>query len=149
MVHLRDDGVFPYPRDVLWRFLDLHVRDDRIRSIHPSVLAQRTVSASPTQVVLDRTLVARGREYPVTWTITTDRPSTLRWEIPTAPQGPFVPGSYVANRYTEVPGGTRVETEVEMSIVGVPRFLQTLLVRRVLREIDGEDLAYLRSHRLE
>ena len=146
MVRLVDEGVFPRSREQLWKFLDLHTADDVIHSIHRGVLDQRTLSTSGEEILLARTLDARGKARAVRWKITAHRPDWIRWEIVEAPEGPMALGSYLLNRYSDDPGGTRVQTESEIRIVGVPGFLQKRVVRGVLAEIDREDLAYLAAH---
>jgi hypothetical protein len=146
MVRLVEEGLFPYPRPTLWKFLDLHTRDDLIHEIHPGVLEQRTLRHKGEEFLFARTLNARGKYRAVKWRITSKAPDWLRWEITEAPEGPMTPGSYVMNRYSEAPGGTHVATEIEITVRGVPGFLQRRVVRRVLDDIDAEDLAYLKAH---
>jgi hypothetical protein len=55
-------------------------------------------------------------------------------------------GSWVSNRYSEVPGGTLVVTEGDITVLGFPRFLQKRLARTVLNRIDAQDQAYLRKN---
>jgi hypothetical protein len=142
-----EQGVIPIPPDQLWRFLELHARDDVISSIHPDVLSQQTIDRQGDAALVERTLRFRGKPRPTRWRISWAPPERSRWEIIDAPEGPMAKGSWVENRYSEVPTGTLVVTEADITVVGFPRFLQSRLARTVLNRIDAQDLAYLRRSR--
>jgi hypothetical protein len=146
MARYVDEGVFPLPREALWKFLELHVRDDTISQIHPGVLRQETISAANDEYLMRRTLDARGTPRTVLWKIRYHRPDWARWETTEAPEGPFVAGSHLENHYTEDPGGTRIRTDVDIALRGVPGLFQKRIVRSVIGTIDDEDLAYVRAH---
>ncbi len=149
MVRVVDEGLFPQPRAALWKFLDLHLQDESIHAIHPAVLDQRTLRTDGEEVRLTRTLQARGRAKAVGWKITAHRPDWQKWEIVEAPEGPMAVGSYLLNRYTEVPGGTQVASEADITLTGIPRLFQRRILRRVFDDLDREDLAYLAAHPIE
>jgi len=138
-------SVFPAPRERLWRVLKLHVEDDQIGRIHPNFLFQRQVSREGNRWVLERKIRLLGRNYTTTWTVEMTPPETYRWEI-VASDGLLVPGSYVENKYTDAEdGGTKVSTTVQMTLKGVPGFLQNWMIKRNLSRGDDEDLEYLRK----
>ena len=138
-------SVFPAPRERLWRVLKLHVEDDQIGRIHPNFLFQRQVSREGNRWVLERKIRLLGRNYTTTWTVEMTPPETYRWEI-VASDGLLVPGSYVENKYTEAEdGGTKVSSIVQMTLKGVPGFLQNWMIKRNLSRGDDEDLEYLRK----
>jgi hypothetical protein len=135
--------VFPRPIASVWEFLRLHVDDHQIHAIHPLVLRQRTARSEGNSVFVVRTIDVRGKPKESTWKITSEPPTLARWEI-TEGQGPWTQGSWLENRYTEVPGGTQIETRGEITILGLPFFLsQRKWVTKVLDQIATEDLAFL------
>ncbi|MGA9840031.1 MAG: hypothetical protein WBF81_00495 [Thermoplasmata archaeon] len=146
MAKYSDRGVLSVSRSNLWNFLELHTREDMLPRIHPDVVHQRIVRQSPGEVVVERGIRFRGKVRPNTWKLTSGPPDWSRWEILEAPEGPMTKGSWVANRYSEVPGGTLVVTEGEVSVVGFPRFLQGRLAKTALNRIDAQDREYLRHH---
>jgi hypothetical protein len=146
MVKFSDEGTLPVPRDRLWRFLELHARDDAVGQIHPGILRQQTQSSSAGEYRVARMIDARGTPCPTQWKITYRVPDYSAWEIVEAPNGPMTVGSRVENHYSDVPGGTRIRTDVDLTIARLPRLFQKRIVRRVLRGIDDEDLAYLTTH---
>jgi hypothetical protein len=146
MARYADQGVIPVPRAKLWSFLNLHTQADVISQIHPEVVSQQVVSEAPGEVVVARGIDFRGKVRPNIWKISSHPPDTLRWEVLDAPDGPMVKGSWVANRYSDAPGGTLVATEGDITVLGLPGFLQKRLARTVLGRIDKQDQAYLRTH---
>jgi hypothetical protein len=146
MVRYADQGVVPIPREKLWSFLNLHTQSDVIPLIHPDVVTQRIVSQSPGEVVVARGINFRGKIRPNTWRLTSAPPESLRWEVLEAPEGSMEKGTWVANRYSDVPGGTLVVTEGDVTVVGFPRFLQKRIARTALNRIDRQDQAYLQKN---
>lgn len=147
MAHYSGEGGMPVSRARLWEFLLLHADAGVIGQIHPEVIDQRVVRSSPAEALLERTLrFGRDRTRTSTWKVTTQPPDMFRWEI-VGGEGPLEIGSWVENHYTDgSDGSTQVRTEGELSIHGIPRFLQKTAVRRALNSIDGQDVAYLRAH---
>lgn len=146
MARYSDEGVIPISRERLWQFLDLHTRADSITLIHPGVVSQRIITQSESEVVVAREIEFRGTARPNTWKLTSHPPDSLRWEVLEAPQGPMQPGTWVENHYSDVPGGTRIVTEGEIAVVGVPRFLMSRIARSVMNRIDKQDRDYLRQN---
>ena len=144
MTHFTMESVFPAPREQLWRVLKLHPEDDQIGRIHPNILSQRQISREGNRWVLERKMRLLGRNYTTTWAVEITPPEMYNWEI-VASDGLLVPGSHVENRYTEAGEGTKVSTTVEMSLKGIPGFLQSWLIKRNLGQADDEDLKYLRK----
>lgn len=142
MVRYVDESVVPIPRDRLWRLLDQHAREGEISRIHPEVVSQQTVSQGPGELVVKRGVRMFRRVVNATWKISFMAPERYRWEILDG-NGPWAAGSYLANQYSDAPGGTLVRTEAELTVVGLPGFLQNRIVRLVLGRIDGEDLDFL------
>ena len=138
------EGIFPAPREELWKLLKLHVEGSEITRIHGNVLSQREVSREGNRWVVERKLRLMGKEYMTTMAVTVAPPEMYRWEI-VASDGLFAPGGFVENKYTEAEGGTKVTTSVEMTLKGVPGVLQGWLIKRNLSQADGEDLKYLKK----
>ena len=139
------DEVFPYPREAVWRLLRDHTDDTLISRIHPLILTQRTVARSEGSATVDRTIDARGRSLASQWRYTYRAPDQLRWEVVSG-TGPYAPGSWMENRYSDAPGGTRIQSRGELKISVLPFLLpQRPFLRRVLDSIDAEDQRYLRG----
>jgi hypothetical protein len=145
MTEYRAEGLFPFPRNRLWELLGAHRDPEQISRIHPLVRSQRTVSAESNTMVVDRTIEARGKEYASRFKMVQDPPVMTRWEVVSG-DGPWANGSWLENRYRDAPGGTWVESSGDLRIQVLPFFLpQKSFIRRVLDEIDAEDVAYLRG----
>lgn len=142
MVRLRMDSVFPASRDELWRVLKMHVEDDVIGRIHPRILSQQRLSMDGNRWVLQRRVRSFGKTFGLKMRVEMAPPEMYRWEIIES-DGGVAPGSYVENRYGEADGGTTVSTTGEMTLQGVPGFLQTWIVGGRLDRADKEDLSYL------
>ena len=143
MAQYADQGVIPVSRDKLWTFLNLHTNNDVIPIIHPDVVTQTIVRQTEGEVVVARGINFRGKVRPNTWRLTSNPPDSLRWEVLEAPEGPMAAGSWVANRYTDTPGGTLVVTAGDVTVLGFPRFLQKRIARAALNRIDAQDQLYL------
>jgi hypothetical protein len=124
--------------------LKLHTEDEQIGKIHPNLLSQREVSREGDRWVLERKMRLLGRNYTFTMTVDLTPPDFYRWEI-VASDGLLGLGSYVENRYSEAGEGTKVSTTVDMTLKGVPGFLQAWMINRNLNQADDEDLKYLRK----
>jgi hypothetical protein len=138
------EGVFPASREQLWRVLKLHTEDEQIGRIHPNLLSQRQVSREGNRWVLERKMRLLGRIYTFTMVVDMTPPDLYSWEI-VASDGLLSPGSYVENRYSDAGGATKVSTTVDMTLKGVPGFLQSWMIERNLSKTDDEDLKYLRK----
>jgi hypothetical protein len=141
MVLYEDVGDFPAASEALWTLLQAHLDDERIHSIHPLVLTQQTLSRSGSETIVERTIDARGKSMRSKWKITYLPPEVARWEIVES-EGPWKAGTYLENRYSPVPGGTRVRSRGELKISVLPFFLpQKPVIHRVLDQLDAEDIA--------
>ncbi len=145
MIEYKEDSVIPIPRTALWKLLESHREDGTIHRIHPLVLSQKTESRSKGETIVQRTIDARGRQLVSRWRLIEQPPDLFRWEILDGP-GPWAPGSFVENRYTEAPGGTLVSSRGELKITVLPFFLpQKGTIRRVLGRTEVEDLGFVRA----
>jgi len=144
MAQFTMESVFPASREQLWKVLNLHVEDDRIVKIHPNFLSQRQVSREGNRWVLERKIRLLGKNHTFTMAIDMAPPDLCRWEI-VASDGLLTPGSFVENRYTEASEGTKVNTTVQITLKGVPSFLQSWMIKRNLSQADDEDLEYLKK----
>jgi hypothetical protein len=130
------EGIFPASREQLWRVLKLHTEDDQIGKIHPNLLSQRQVSSDGKRLL--------GKTYTFTMAVDMTPPDFYRWEIVSS-DGLLGQGSFVENRYSEAGEGTKVSSTIDMTLKGVPGFLQSWMIKRNLNQVDDEDLKYLRK----
>ena len=145
MVEIQEEAVFPAPREALWKLLSAHLDDAAISRIHPLLKSQKTVSQSGTETILDRWTDVRGKVLRSRWKVTARTPELYRWEILDG-DGPWTPGSYVENVYSAVASGTQIRSRGALKISVLPFFLpQKSIIRKVLDQLDSEDLAFLRS----
>jgi hypothetical protein len=143
MVRYADDDVFPAPRAAVWKLLAAHQKDELIHAIHPLVLHQTTVQPGSPESIVERVIDVRGKPMRSRWKLTNRPPEYARWEILES-EGPWSPGSYVENQYGEVPGGTRIVTRADLHVKVLPFFfLQGMVIRKVLGDIDVEDRVFL------
>jgi hypothetical protein len=144
MVEYVEESFFPFPRDQVWKLLDAHWDDATIAQIHPLVRSQKTVSRSPGELVVDRTIDANGKIVNSRWKITLRPPDSVRFDVVSG-TGPYEPGTFLETTYAGAPGGTNLRTHVKGRISVLPFFLpQKTFFRRVLGMLDAEDAAYLR-----
>jgi len=147
MVAFEDESVIDAPRAVVWKLLTDHLDEAKIVDIHPLVRSQKLVSRTEHEVVIDRVIDVNRKMKKSRWKLTFRPPEQARWEILES-EGPWTPGSYLELTYTEVGKTTRVHAKGELAIVDLPFFLsQPRTVRRVLDDIDTEDVWYLRRYR--
>lgn len=143
MVAYEDDGLFPAPPDAVWTLLNAHLVDGRIHAIHPLIVSQKTVSQSGPETVVERTIDARGKQLRSKWKITYRPPELARWEVIES-EGPWANGSFLENRYSAAPGGTRIQTRGDLRISVLPFFIpQKSTIRGVMAQLDREDVAAL------
>ncbi len=153
MVKIDVEDIFPAPRDKLWDLFQMHLDEATIKKIHPEIVSDKTVSwegsldrslAGDRDWVVERVVKIMGKTSRMIWKYTISPPERLRFDIVES-DGPLTKGSYVDSNYKEVPGGTLVSTRAEITLRGVPRFLQGWAARRLLNQIDRGDLNYLRK----
>ncbi len=137
--------MFPRPLAQVWELLQQHLDPAAAHRIHPLILQQRTIGQDGDSVLVERTIDVRGKQVPSLWKLTYQPPTRSRWELIES-QGPWTPGSWIQNTYTELSGGTQIESRGDLTIAKLPFFLsQRTWVGRVLDRIGDEDLAYFRS----
>jgi hypothetical protein len=144
MARFTIESVFPAPREQLWSVLKLHTEDDQIGKIHPSILSQHQLSREGNRWVSERKIRLLGKNYMTTMAVEMTPPEVYRWEI-VASDGLLGPGSYIENRYAEAANGTKVHSTVQMTLKGIPGFLQSWMINRNLSQADDEDLKYLKK----
>ncbi len=142
MVRYADETVIPVAGDRLWRLLDLHRQDGHIMRIHPDVVSQQTLSQGPGEYVVKRGVKVIRKLVSSSWKVTYSTPNQFRWEILDG-NGPWTQGSYLSNQYSDAPGGTLVKSEGDLTVVGIPGFLQNRIVRSALNRIHDEDVEFL------
>jgi hypothetical protein len=144
MVEYTEESIFPFPREQVWKLLDAHWDDTTVTKIHPLIRSQKTLSRSPNELVVERTIDANGKLVTSQWKITLRPPDFTRFDILSG-TGPYEPGTVLETTYSDAPGGTRMQSHVKGRISVLPFFLpQKLFFRRVLEGIDQEDQAFLR-----
>jgi hypothetical protein len=143
MAEYDEEGLFPFSRDRVWKLLTAHLDDATITRIHPLIRSQNTVRRTSDEVVVQRSIDVRGKLLGSQWKLTYRPPESARFEI-LASDGPWTPGSFVENHYSDVPGGTLIRSHLNLTVKGLPFFLpQKSVVRRVMTTIDNEDRAFL------
>jgi hypothetical protein len=144
-LEIHEEAVFPVMREAIWKLLAAHLDDAAISRIHPLLTAQKTISRDDSQVLLDRWTNVRGKVLRSRWKVTVRPPELYRWDIVEG-EGPWTPGNFIENTYASVDSGTQVRSRGDLKISVVPFFLpQKSLIRRVLDQLDSEDLAFLRT----
>lgn len=101
MVKVTDDGLFPAPRAKVWKLIEAHGTD--LQGIHPSVKSFKPLNKEGTMV--EQVWDMGGQTTKMVLKITPNPPNTLTLEFV---EGPMT--GKMLNTYTEVPGGTKVET---------------------------------------
>jgi hypothetical protein len=145
MVDYHDEAILPFPRQRIWQLIDAHLDPALIRRIHPLIRSQETVTSRPEETVLQRTIDVRGELMNSRWRLTSQPPEMFRWEVLQS-DGPWAEGTWLENRYSEVPAGTRVESRGKLKVSVLPFLIpQSPVIRRVLSDLDVEDIAYLKG----
>jgi hypothetical protein len=142
MVIISEESVFPAAREKLWGVLELHTDNEVIGRIHPTVLSQKQVSKEGNRWVLERVMHTYGRTFNLTMRYEMAPMDFFRWEI-IASTGPVTPGSYIESRFSDAGDATKLITRGEMTLKGLPGFMQRWFVGRTLGQADKEDLRYL------
>lgn len=143
MVSVSEKTVFPFPREKVWRLMVLHMDDEVIRKIHPSILNSKQLSREGNKWVFDRRMHSFGRTFNLTWRFELKPMESVREEVISSTGG-LATGSFLENiYYAEDNQSTWVITRGEITPLGFPDFLQKLLLRRTFGQIDREDLDFL------
>jgi hypothetical protein len=101
MVKVTDDGLFPVPREKVWRLIEAHGKD--LQSIHPNVKSVKPLDKEGT--TFEQTRDMNGQTVKMVLKITPTPPDKLTLEFL---EGPMT--GKIVNTYTEVSGGTNVVT---------------------------------------
>ncbi|HTS33105.1 MAG TPA: hypothetical protein VMI55_04105 [Thermoplasmata archaeon] len=145
MVDYHDEAMLPFPRQRIWQLIEAHRDPAQIGRIHPLVRNQEVESTRADETVVLRTIDVRGELRRSTWRLTSQPPEMFRWEILES-DGPWAEGTWLENRYSEVPGGTRIESRGKLKVSVIPFLIpQGPVIRRVLSDLDVEDAAYLKG----
>lgn len=135
------------PRSIVWKLLEDHLDDTKIRTIHPLVLSQKTVERTGSGVQLERVIDVGRKPKKSRWMIAYAPPDHAHWEVLES-EGPWASGSYLDVRYEEVPGGTHVVAWGALSVRDPPLFVsQKRAVAQLLKDLDAEDFNYLNRYR--
>ncbi len=136
MVKVTDDGLFPVPRDKVWRLIEAHGTD--LQGIHPNVKAVKPLNKEMTK--FEQTREMNGRDVKMVLQVTSNPPNTLTLEFL---EGPMT--GKIVNTYTEVPGGTKVVSECDFKSPMMDDKQLEGAVRQTLNEGFNDDLKYLNS----
>ncbi|HYA70851.1 MAG TPA: SRPBCC family protein [Thermoplasmata archaeon] len=147
MVAYDDEDVIDAPRAVVWKLLADHMNDAKIVEIHPLIQSQKTVERTGDSVVVDRVIDVNRKMRKSRWKISYQPPDHARWEVLES-EGPWATGTYLDLTYFDEGKATRVRARGELAILNLPFFLsQPRTVRRVLNDIQTEDVWFLRRYR--
>jgi hypothetical protein len=141
---INQEGVFPVPREKIWRLIELHVDDNVIRKIHPSVLSSKQLNKEGNSWVFERKMRSYGGVFNLKWRFELMPMDCFRAEVISSTGG-VAAGSSVENRFIDAGDFTKVSTKAEMSLIGIPSFLQSWFLSRVFRQADKEDLRYVEN----
>jgi uncharacterized protein YndB with AHSA1/START domain len=136
MVKVTDDGVFPVPREKVWRLIEAHGTD--LQSIHPNVKSVKSLDKEGTTIETTRDI--GGQSVKSVLKITPSPPDKLTLEFL---QGPMI--GKIVNTYTEVSGGTKVVTDCDMKSQTMDDKQIESTLRQTLNEVFEDDLRYLRT----
>ena len=136
LVRIVDDGVFPAPRDKIWRLNDAHGKD--IVNIHPSMKSVKLLRKEGNSDVLEVDREMGEQIVKQVVKITANPPDTLTVELMTGPmKGKFV------NTYSDVPGGTKIVVVADVTSDAMNDQQLETTVRQFLDMVFNEDLQYL------
>lgn len=144
MVVVSEETVFPFPKEKVWRLIELHMDDQVVRKIHPGILSSRQLSREGDVWAFERSMRTRRRTFTLKWRFELKPMESLREEVISSTGG-IAPGSFLENSYSAVGDSTKVSTRGNMILMGVPGFLQGRLLKGVFSNTDKEDLRYLAS----
>lgn len=142
MVVVSEEVIYPFPRERVWRLMELHMDDEVVRRIHPSVLSSRKLSNQGNVWIFERTMHTRGRTFSLRWRFELKPKESVREDVVWSTGG-IAPGSFLENTYSDINDFTKVSTRGNMVLLGVPGFLQGRVLKSAFSETDNEDLKYL------
>jgi uncharacterized protein YndB with AHSA1/START domain len=138
MVRIVDDeGVFPAPREKVWRLLKAHYTD--ATSIHPMVKAPWKVLRKEGDAdLIEQLWEMGGQNVKIVTKFTANPPEKLTIDFL---EGPMI--GRIVNTYTEVPGGTRVVSDCTMQSQFVDDRQLEGTLRQFLNDTFDDDVRYL------
>ncbi len=136
MVKVTDEGLFPVSRDKVWRLIEAHGTD--VQGIHPDTKSSKPLDKEMT--TFEQTREMNGRTIKTVLKITPSPPDKLTLEFL---EGPMT--GKIVNTYTEVSGGTKVVSEVDMKSQMMDDKQLEGAVRQNLNKGFEEDLRYLNT----
>lgn len=136
MVKVTDDGVFPVPREKVWRLIEAHGTD--VKSIHPDIKSVKPLDKEMT--TFEQTREMNGRTVKTVLKVTPNPPDKLTLEFL---EGPMT--GKIVNTYTEVSGGTKVVSEADLKSQMMDDKQLEGAVRQTLNNGFEEDLRYLNT----
>ena len=136
MVKVTDDGLFPVPRDKVWRLIEAHGTD--LQGIHPSVKSVKPLDKEMT--TFEQTREMNGQIVKMVIKVTPSPPDKLTLEFL---EGPMT--GKIVNTYTEVSGGTKVVSECDMKSPMMDDKQLEGAVRQTLNNGFDDDMRYLNT----
>ena len=136
MVKVTDEGLFPVPRDKVWRLIEAHGTD--LQGIHPNVKSVRPIDKEMT--TFEQTREMNGQTVKMVVKVTPSPPDKLTLEFL---EGPMT--GKIVNTYTEVSGGTKVVSECDMKSPMMDDKQLEGAVRQTLNNGFDDDMRYLNT----
>ncbi len=136
MVKLTDEGLFPAPREKVWRLIEAHGTDPQ--GVHPAMKSAKPLNKEGSMV--EQQWDMNGQTVRMVVKLTPAPPDKLTVEFIEGP----VTGKMV-NTYTEVAGGTKVVTECDMKSQVMDDKQVESTVRQILDNGFADDVRYLNT----
>lgn len=134
MVRVIDDGLFPAPREKVWRLIEAHGTDPQ--GIHPALKSVRPLDKEGSTV--EQNWEMNGRMVKMVVKLEPSPPDKLILDFL---EGPVI--GKMVNTYTEVPGGTKVVTECDMKSQVMDEKQVEATVKQILNDGFNDDVRYL------
>lgn len=134
MVKVTDEGLFPAKREKVWQLIAAHTTD--YQAIHPALKSAKPLNKEGN--VVEQQWDMGGQMVKMVLKLTPNPPDKLTLEFLEGP----VTGKMV-NTYTEVPNGTKVVTECDMTSKIMDEKKTEATVRQILDGGFDDDVRYL------
>ena len=108
MVKVVDEGIYQAPRDKVWKLIEAHGND--IMSIHSDIKSTKLLRTEGSSNVVENETDMGGQLVKQVVKVTPNPPNTLTLDFL---EGPMT--GKMVNTYSDVPGGTKVATEADMT----------------------------------
>jgi hypothetical protein len=138
MVKVIDDGIFPVPREKVWKLIQAHETNGS--AIHPNVRSSKQIKKEGNANVIEQQVDMGGQIVRHTLKISANPPDSLTIEYLDGP----MTGKMV-NTYTDVPEGTKVSTVADMTSKIMKDKELEAAIRQLLDKSFNEDLQYLKQ----